>query len=114
MEKTKRGKGRPIGSWTKWPPERIEQALDLIRKGYNYTQAAEAVGAKRHQLTNRLRQTGRYIPVSSMRLRWQSAEVLPGDDVEIIVTDGLQIAIARVSQLHGSNVTHWMHLPELP
>lgn len=78
-------RGRPFGTWTKWPPERFERALELIKQGYNYTQAAKAVGAKRHELSARLIQTGQYIRVREMRPpTWKPMHLAPRDGTHIL------------------------------
>lgn len=78
-------RGRPFGTWTKWPPERFEMALELIKRGYNYSQAAKAIGAKRHELTARLIQTGQYVRVREMRPpTWKPMHIAPRDGTHIL------------------------------
>lgn len=124
-------RGRKTGSWTKWPPERFEQALNLIRSGYNYTQAAEAVGAKRHELTARLIQTNQYIRIRELRPpKWEIINTAPQDGTRFLafcqpkddehelfhviyweknigwcLNDGYFTKVTP---------THWMQLPEQP
>jgi hypothetical protein len=99
-------RGRKVGSWTKWPPERFKQAIDLIKAGYNYTEAAEAVGAKRHELTARLIQTNQYIQIRKMRPPvWKIIDTAPYDEP----------ILASWVNRHGNRVvgTVWRNLGEV-
>ena len=122
-------RGRKVGSWTKWPPERFKQAIDLIKAGYNYTEAAEAVGAKRHELTARLIQTNQYIQIRKMRPPvWQAIDTAPKNGSKILGWDfKCGCLIIEWSELfkcwdvsHNDRLdftlepTHWMPLPERP
>lgn len=136
-------RGRKVGSWTKWPPERFKQAIDLIKAGYNYTEAAEAVGAKRHELTARLIQTNQYIQIRKMRPPvWQTINTAPKNQWILVyqpnISHGGHCFVAQQTNdgvfwydkstnvleiepdedattiYHTCVPTHWMQLPERP